>query len=428
MVEISSLRHKKKIENIGNLVRQQYEQFPYPDIDPDKTKPNILVSGHLSLMCDLIWAGKKTPDGLRVLDAGCGTGSPLIAMASRYKNSEIVGIDFSETSLKKARQLANRFNLTNIKFYNISLEQLPELGFSFDYVICSGVLHHMGNPAAGLKAIGEVLDPQGAVSIMLYGKYGRIGVNMLQEAIRITCKTGEPMPDRDRINVARKLVTEIPESHPFKTRKQGREIQEGKDSGIVDLLLHARDIPFDVNSIYKLCKKSGLKFCRWLFPVIYNPANYIKDLNILKYMDDLSCQKRYEVAELLHGRISKHSFIVVKPDFIEPKTKISNGNWRNLSSYLTPAMAWDRIYPIPGKNNTFAVPPAVVQDEWGPLEISQWEMVFLSHIQKEKRLDEVVQNPEVTKVLPFKSRKEEDNAVEKLLEKVSELMAIVLIS
>ena len=107
---------------------------------------------------------------------------------------------------------------------------------------------------------------------MLYGKYGRTGINMLQEAIQLSCGS---VPDMtERIAFARKLAQAIPGSHPFKTRRQGREISEGKDAGIVDLLLHARDIPFDVAAIYKLCRQANMKFFRWLFPVIYNPYTY----------------------------------------------------------------------------------------------------------------------------------------------------------
>ncbi len=160
---------------IDSRVRRQYERYPYPDIDPQTGKPQMLVSGHLALMSEILWAGKRSHRGLRVLDAGCGTGAPLVGMARMYPDAEITGIDFSEASLTKARLLAQRAGVDNVRFHHLPIQRLPELGQTFDFVVSSGVLHHLPDPAAGLAAIGEVLDPQGAVSIMLYGAYGRTG-------------------------------------------------------------------------------------------------------------------------------------------------------------------------------------------------------------------------------------------------------------
>jgi SAM-dependent methyltransferase len=416
---------KNVINNITEQVRHQYEQYPYPDIEPKTENPNMLVSCHLSLMCDLIWAGKKSPEGLRVLDAGCGTGSPLTAMALAYKDTEIVGVDFSESSLQKARQLAERNNLKNVRFYNIELENVKKLGQQFDFIISSGVLHHLSDPAKGLNALGEVLDPQGAISIMLYGRYGRIGINMLQEVIKLSCADEDSMPNR--IAFARNLAMAIPAGHPFKTRRQGREISEGKDAGIVDLLLHAQDIPFDVNTIFKLCSQAKLEFYQWLFPLIYNPETYIKNPLITGHLKNHLPEDLYRIAELMHGRISKHSFFAVKPTFSAPKTKIENGGWRELKAYLTPCLKWNQVCNVPGEEDVFSIPPAVVQDEWDPLRTSQWELHFLSLIQPQITLGEIVERPEVKKMLPFKSRGEVNTGVEMLLKKVLGMLGIVLL-
>jgi len=412
-------------QTISQQVRNQYVQYPYPDIDPGRQSPQLLVSGHLSLMCDILWAGKRTPGRLRVLDAGCGTGSPLVAMALAYPNVDIVGVDFSETSLSKARQLAQRHEVQNVRFYNLAIEQLPELGMTFDFVVSSGVLHHLPKPARGLKAIADVLDPQGAVSIMVYGRYGRLGIYMLQEALRTIFKPEKPT--REKIPFALRLAHQVPPEHPMALRSKGMELQEGKDAGIVDLLLHANDIPFDVSAIYQMCQDSGMRFYRWLFPFIYEPDNYFKDSMILKSLENLSSQQKHEIAELVHGRNSKHSFFAVKPEFSPPAVDISNGNWRKLHARLTACLAWNRTVPVPGQKGKFIIPPAIIQDAWGPLEISHWQLMFLSHIIPENPLGRIVQMPAIRKIIPFKSRAAVDNAVEKLLKKILDNLGIVLL-
>jgi hypothetical protein len=52
-------------------------------------------------------------------------------------------------------------------------------------LICSfstGVLHHLPDPAEGLKALSSIIEPS-----MFYGKLGRIGIYPLQDAFRCMC-------------------------------------------------------------------------------------------------------------------------------------------------------------------------------------------------------------------------------------------------
>jgi ubiquinone/menaquinone biosynthesis C-methylase UbiE len=409
------------LSEISDRVRQQYEWFPYPDYDPDWDRPQLLVSGHLSLMCEVLWAGKKSPEGLRVLDAGCGTGSPLVAMAMNYPQADITAVDFSETSLNKARWLAKEHGVKNVRFYHLAIEQLPELDLTFDFVSASGVLHHLPDPAAGLKAIGQVLDPQGAVSIMLYGKYGRTGVYMMQEALKLMSEEkGHPL-EPEQIRFAHQLAQQVP--------ARGREMQEGKEAGIVDLLLHANDIPFDVPAVYKLCLDAGMQFHRWLFPLIYNADNYFNDPFLLNRMVKTNMPRPHqeEIAELAHGRNSKHSFFAVNKEFVSPEISIANGNWRNLHAKLTPCMAWNRTMPVPGNQGIFAVPFTVIQDAWGPLQISKWELIFLSRILPEITLGQVIELPEVQKEIPAKPEQEMNRLIESLLKKAMDRLAVIFL-
>lgn len=417
-------------QTLGQLVRSQYERYPYPDFDPHLDKPQLLISGHLALMSEVLWGGQKSTKGLRVLDAGCGTGGPVVAMALHFPEAEIVAVDFSETSLKKARHLAELYHCQNIKFYNISIQQLPELGKTFDFVSASGVLHHLPEPADGLQAIGQVLDPQGVVSIMLYGKYGRAGIYMVQEALKkIAAATGNPELTAERIRFAYDLVNHLPSHHPLLTRGLGREMQEGKAAGIVDLLLHANDIPFDVPAVYALCQASGLSFYRWLFPLIYSIENLLPDAQLqhLLKQQSLTQMQLESLAELAYGRNSKHSFFAVRPEFQPYVTSYKNGHWRHLHAKLTPCMAWNRTTPVPGSPTRYAIPFTIIQDAWGPLIVCRWELEFLAHILPELSLGQVLALPSVENHLPFSNHEELNRAVEELLEKTLARMALVFI-
>lgn len=432
--------------DISQKVRQQYEEFPYPDFDLNFDKPRLLVSGHLGLMSEVLWAGKKEPGDLRVLDAGCGTGGPLVAMAVAFPQTEIIGIDFSEASLAKARLLAEKYNCKNVRFHHLPIQEISTLGQTFDLITSSGVLHHLPDPAEGLRALGEVLGPQGAVSIMLYGKYGRTGVYMMQEVFDILGRVPSrsldspeselPSTMSQRARFAHRMALCVPPWHPLGPRLKGREMQEGKEAGIVDLLLHANDIPFDVPAVYKLCQEARMRFHRWLIPLIYNLDNYFTDPLLSNRMTPgkMPRPKQEELAELAHGRNSKHSFFAVRPEFQPPAVSIKNGNWRKLHAKLTPCMAWNRTAPIPpkpgevrkkGREEMFSVPFTIVQDAWGPLRIARWELAFLSQILPEIPLGDIIRKPEIEKLLPFRSPDRVDQAVETLLQKALDRLALV---
>ena len=115
-----------------------------------------------------------------MLVAGCGT-SQAVRHAVRWPAGRVVGIDVSETSLRHSEELGRRYALDNLELHQLPIERVGELGRRFDLVVCTGVLHHLAHPDGGLQALSEVLQPDGAMSLMVYARYGRLGVEMMQE-------------------------------------------------------------------------------------------------------------------------------------------------------------------------------------------------------------------------------------------------------
>ena len=63
---------------------------------------------------------------LTVLDLACGTGILTCALAKKFPNSRIVGIDLQEEYLNYARIKKNENNLKNVEFYEKSAEDVNE--------------------------------------------------------------------------------------------------------------------------------------------------------------------------------------------------------------------------------------------------------------------------------------------------------------
>jgi ubiquinone/menaquinone biosynthesis C-methylase UbiE len=126
--------------------------------------------------------------------AGGGTGATTMVMAEQlnHTNSEIVYLDFSVSSMKVALTRAKVRELRNILWISEGIENINRLNLpKFDFMQCSGVLHHLKSPIAGLKVLKDSLKLEGGIDLMVYGTYGRIGVYHMQDMLqRMNLETG----------------------------------------------------------------------------------------------------------------------------------------------------------------------------------------------------------------------------------------------
>ena len=240
-------------------VRQQYEELPYPPRDPGAEKGRLVRTwlDDLPMINHYCFAGKQSfRDGFRVLVAGGGTGDATIFLAEQLRDTDakIVHLDLSQASTNIARQRAQVRDLDNITWLNESLLALPALGLAkFDYINCSGVLHHLADPDAGLCALLTVLKDDGALGIMVYAQYGRTGVYQLQSLMRLL-NQNEPDAQR-RIANAREVLNSLPPSNWFKRGEADlyHDHKDLGDAGLYDLLLHAQDRAYTIEEIFAWC-------------------------------------------------------------------------------------------------------------------------------------------------------------------------------
>ncbi len=107
--------------------------------------------------------------GKQCLDVGCGGGCYTIAMG-RLGADQVVWCDLSEEGLADAR--ARMAGMANVAFERASALDLPFDDGSFDFVCCSGVLHHTTDADRGLDELTRVLRPGGKLYLLLYGSGG----------------------------------------------------------------------------------------------------------------------------------------------------------------------------------------------------------------------------------------------------------------
>lgn len=301
-------------------VQAQYEAYPYPVRDPrDETKHLHVVSpSQLFQLNHFVFGGRRDLSiPLRVLVAGGGTGDAAIMLGQQMTDAGVQGtivhLDLSATSQNIARERARARALHNIEFVQGSLLDVGELGLgTFDYIDCCGVLHHLEDPLAGLRALVSVLAPDGGLGIMVYGELGRIGVYHMQEMLR----TLAPVEDdaSARISTAKRLIKALPPTNWFVRNGQLADHETGDDAGIYDLLLHSQDRAYRVPELAEMTANAGLRITGLIPLADYDPARLLKSPALSKRLAGIDWLQRAAFAELLAGNLKKHVFYAVRSD------------------------------------------------------------------------------------------------------------------
>jgi len=98
-----------------------------------------------------------------ILDCGCGDGFYLVVLRNLYPTIKIVGLDYDDKILLKAKEFIKKDSLTEILKGRI--ENLPFKDEFFNKIILSEVLEHLDDDAYGLKEIYRVLKNKGKLII-----------------------------------------------------------------------------------------------------------------------------------------------------------------------------------------------------------------------------------------------------------------------
>lgn len=105
-------------------------------------------------------------DGMFVLDIGCGYGTDLIEILSRFKNVDAVGVDPSENQIEQALVAAEQAGQT-IDFQVGGLEDIQGEN-RFDRITMRHVLHLIENKSEAVSHMMQLLKPEGRALIVLH--------------------------------------------------------------------------------------------------------------------------------------------------------------------------------------------------------------------------------------------------------------------
>ncbi|MEO8225391.1 MAG: class I SAM-dependent methyltransferase [Gammaproteobacteria bacterium] len=300
-------------------VREQYEALPYPPRNPELERTRLIhkVGDNLVILNHHAFNGARDfRTGFRALVAGGGTGDATIYLAEQLRAfpGEVVHLDLSRASMAIATERARIRGLTNIRWVNESIMNLAALGLgSFDYINCTGVLHHLESTEGGLAALKCVLADDGVILLMLYGKYGRQSVYDMQALLRSYLPAGLSIPEK--VRMTRALLAALPKSNSFirdLPRWQSEIGAEGfGDAGLYDLLLHSQDRCFDVPELYQLADSAQLDILAFVDrAAAYDPLALLPAGSVSAHLASLDIRSRRAIGERMVTDLVTHEFYV----------------------------------------------------------------------------------------------------------------------
>jgi ubiquinone/menaquinone biosynthesis C-methylase UbiE len=103
--------------------------------------------------------------GMRVLDAGCGTGVVTRRMAIKVSPGEVQGVDMDSLFIEEARKIAVKKGVSNIKFSVGNADDLKFEDDVFDLSYCRLVLMHVKDPVKTVAELKRVTRSGGTIAI-----------------------------------------------------------------------------------------------------------------------------------------------------------------------------------------------------------------------------------------------------------------------
>lgn len=298
-------------DEVSKAAREQYEQNPYPRwIDTPSAVRRMAQDEYVNWRLGRVAAAPRAADAaMRVLVAGAGTGQQPIELANRLQNAQVLGIDLSRASLAYAQRQAERIGVGNLRFLHADILALvPEDG-PFDLIEASGVLHHMRDPALGLRRLRACLAPDGLMRIGLYSTRARRAV----VAARALIAREGFAATAQGMRAFRQQVLALPADDPARGVASLADFYAMSECR--DLAFHVHETSFDPPAIAELLHGEAMDFLGFeLSPAVQHAfvQQFPQPFDGL----DLDCWDRFE--ELHPGTFTGMYQFWARPRQLEP--------------------------------------------------------------------------------------------------------------
>ncbi|MGF1536052.1 MAG: class I SAM-dependent methyltransferase [Elainellaceae cyanobacterium] len=296
-------------------VASLYNTYPFPP-DPILDEPPPGYNWRWNWLTAYSFCSGRKPNrrDIQILDAGCGTGVGTEYLVHLNPEADVLGIDLSRKALDIAQERCRRSGADRVSFQQMSLYDVDQLGQSFDWINCVGVLHHLPDPVGGIQALAKTLLPGGIMHVFVYAALGRWEIQLTQEAIALL--QGDRRGDyADGVAVGRELFASLPEENRLRRREQERwSLENHRDECFADMYVHPQEVDYTVETLFELIDASGLAFVGFSNPNYWDLGRLLdKAPQLLARADALSDRQRYRLVEVLDPEITHYEFFLARP-------------------------------------------------------------------------------------------------------------------
>lgn len=246
------------VESGDQLNKEFYEKYPYPWA-PMKFEGLLDPDFEAIMLNQTIgdWSHKTILPGSKIWVAGCGT-SQAVYTALKYPNATVLGSDLSTISLEHSANIASKLGITNLTHTVESIHHTCYEG-EFDYIICTGVIHHTAHPVDTLHKLSRALKPTGILELMVYNRFHRIETSALQKAVRILNSARRSNDFARELFIAKTILEQADLEHPL-----AKHLENYKDSFdnsfLADVFIQPVEHSYTVESLEEIAQACNLEF------------------------------------------------------------------------------------------------------------------------------------------------------------------------
>ncbi len=291
---------------VDDINARFYSRFTYPwqpmkfdyCLDPDFE--TVMLNQNLG-----DWKHNVLPKNSKIWVAGCGTNQAIFT-ALRFPNAIVLGTDLSSKSLEISANVAKDLNISNLQLKEESINKI-DYKEKFDYIICTGVIHHNADPKSSLQKLTTALKPTGILELMVYNRYHRIYTSVFQKAIRILGSNTGAINFESELFITQKLINSSQSGNSISDLISDLmyQYQDVPESALADTLMQPVEYSYTVESLEDLANTCGLELvapCLNQFDKAQETFSWnmtFKDSDLQNLYNSLPDLHRWQVSNLL---------------------------------------------------------------------------------------------------------------------------------
>ncbi|MGA8894482.1 MAG: class I SAM-dependent methyltransferase [Planktothrix agardhii] len=328
-------------------IRQQFDSAPYPRTPLEqspKTDYELLFIHNLATCYYLKYQKVINTEGKIILDAGCGTGYKSLVLAEANPDAKIVGIDISEQSIELARQRLKFHGFDNAEFYVLPIENLPQLGYEFDYINNDESLYLFPDITVPLKAMKSVLKPEGIIRSNLHSAFQRANYFRAQSLFKMMGLMDDNPTDLE-IELTGEIMQALKDQVFLKSQTYNSEKIKEKEWVLMNYLFQG-DKGYTIPELFAALRNSDLELISMVKWRNWEVIDLFKDAENLPAflgmsLPELSIEDRLHFYELLHPIHRLLDFWCGHPianESIVPVSNWTDTDWQTTQVHLHPQL------------------------------------------------------------------------------------------